>query len=721
MRITNPTLLRGYNRDLNRISSSKNELERKIASTRNFNRAHEAPLSAAKALNVRKSMYYNDQHTENLKVANKFYTEAETSLLQVSEKMAQIRETIIAACNTSKDTQDYKIYAQQLMTSAQELCAIFNTDSAGRSIFGGEGNEALPFSILNGSDGRPAAVLYHGVPVNAMNDYNGFPYSDDVYIDIGIGMCVDQKTHEVDSASVLRTSFNGAKVSGCGAEYGVADIDLSSVKPGRKYCFDIYADGVKKTIEFTGQGSFSDNVNAINDELKKAYKKEIRSGKNYPQMDAQGVVSLRDKDGKAVEGGIVSMMNNTTKNPRADKLVIDNDSGYTDKYRLNLSALEEGGKYTVDVTVGNVTKTIEFEAGTDNLADTENPIYREDVTVKNFQAALDAAFGEGKVNVSADDPTKGIVTSEGASVKLTAKAAEDEKTENTNDLLTVNAKTSDKVNLKTLKEGEEYSFKVNGTEVKVSVKDGQDAKTALEEALKDANVTATVNDNGTISVNGANATITSDTNAAAVGTYTEYSIDTDSLEAGKSYSLKVVVGNDVKNVDVTIPEGVDAKQALQDALKGAGVTMGDDGSLTVADGKSLSVSNNRSEAADGSNAIVKREAVYSNNYIQLTLDAARALENGDIEYANGCIDRIVSANENLLVEIADLGCNEEFIDFNLSRITTRQENLSERQNDLEFIDQEEAITLWKQLEALYNAQLQMSSQVVPNSIFNYMK
>jgi len=133
---------------------------------------------------------------------------------------------------------------------------------------------------------------------------------------------------------------------------------------------------------------------------------------------------------------------------------------------------------------------------------------------------------------------------------------------------------------------------------------------------------------------------------------------------------------------------------------------------------------NSSVTAEGQTAAgdleVKREQTYSNNYIQLTLDAAKALRNGDIEYANGCIDKIVSAAENLLLEIADLGCNEEFIEFNDSRFVSREYNLKDRQKTLEATDYEREITLMKQYEAIYNATLQMASQVVPNSIFNYI-
>ena len=561
MRLTNSTLLRGYNRDMQRLKTEKNACERKITSTRKFSRASEAPLSAAKALNVRKSQYYSAQYKENLKVASKFYTEAETSLLQVSEKMAEIRETIIAAVNTTKDTVDYNIYAQQLETYAHELCAIFNTDSAGRAIFGGESDASLPFTIINDANGSPATVLYHGVPVNAMSDYKGFPYSNRVYMDIGLGMVTDQQTHAQDPMSVLDISFNGAQITGCGTEYGVADIDLTSILQDRNYAIDVYADGVKRTIAFRGTGNQADDVKQINELLREAYSKEISAGKTYPMMDKQGMVYLVKDDAAgnpiAVENGNVCVVNNTScaDSYRTEQLVVENDSNYTNKYKIGAGSLAENTLYVVDVEVNGERKQISFMSGADDFTDPANPVFREDVTIANMQKALDEVFGEGVVNLSTHAPNKGVISTEGGTVKLVAS-----------------------------KEGFE-------------------------------------DENG---------------NAAA-------------------------------------------------------------------------------------DADFERERIYSNNYIQLTLDAARALRRGDIEYANGCIDRIVNASENLLATIADIGSNEDFVDFNIERLTTREENLAERQNELEITDPEYEITLWKTFEAYYNACLQMSASVVPNSIFNYMK
>ena len=549
MRLTNSTLLRGYNRDLQRLKTEKNACEKKITSTRKFSRASEAPLAAAKALNVRKSQYYAEQYKENLKVAQKFYTEAETSLLQVSEKMAEVREALIAACNTTKDNVDYNIYAQQLETFAHELCTIFNTDSAGRAIFGGESDSSLPFTIINDANGNPATVLYHGVPVNALDDYMGFPFTNPVYMDIGLGIVTDQETHQQDPMSVLDISFNGVKISGCGAEYGVADIDLTSIQENRNYCIDIYADGVKHTIAFRGMGTKEDNVKQIRELINEAFKKEKAYGKNIPAIDDQGMLYLTDSKGNALDKGIVSVVNNTTNtnNNRIEKLVVDNDSNYTNKYKVNLSAFEENKKYSIDIEVNGKRETITFTTPAN-----DDPEEFEKETIKVLQDAFKEVFPDDDVVITDHAPNKGVLSVEGGTVKL---------------------------------------YK---------------------------------------------------TNAAS-------------------------------------PD--DAPEA----------------------------------------APFERERIYSNNYIQLTLDAARALRHGDIEYANGCIDRIVTASESLLAQIADIGCNEDFCDFNIERLTTREENLDERQNELEITDPEYQITLWKTFEAYYNACLQMSASVVPNSIFNYMK
>ena len=715
MRVTNSVIMRGFNRDLKRVGTLKNDTMHRITSTRKFNRASESPLSAAKALNVRKSLYFSAQYKENLKVADSFYTEAETSLLQVSDKLASVRETIIAACNTTKSIDEYNIYAQQLERYAEELCAVFNTNTAGRAIFGGESDDGMPFTIEKDANGNASTVLYHGVPLNAMNDPKSFPYSKDVLGDIGLGIDVDQQTQEIDSQSALRISFNGPEVSHCGTERGVADIDLTTIQAGRKYCIDVFADNVKKTITFTGSvdtdpdAARANNITEIQKQLDEAFKKSSE----VPIIDNQGVISLTN-------GGIVCAVNNKYAE-RTQKLGIDNDSGYTNKYRLDVEKLIPGKEYSVDVTIGDKTRTVVFAAGSDT-----DPDKADEASLHNLQNALTEAFdGTGyNPNVSFTEANKGTITCEGEAVKILT----DTKTKIDNAFIV----NGNKINAIGLEKGKKYTFVVGvGTKSQKCEFTAKGVETddldAIRKQIEGAALGVKVNDDGTISVTQPAAPTASNKTGNALNAAGK--LDLDNIE-NKNYEIDVTVGSTTKTVKFKGVKGdrESTRNNLNAALKREFINTGVDVNYTTADkfessAKSFSIYSTTSSAdnAAGDENPISMDTIYSKNYIQLTLDAAKALRNGDIDYANGCIDRIVSANEKLLVEIANLGCNEDFISFNIDRLTTREYNALERQNELESANLEEETTLLKTYSALYNACLQMASEVVPNSIFNYMK
>ncbi len=506
MRITNSTLLRNYDRNLKRISTAKYASENKIYSGRQYTRASQSPLKAAKALTVRKQLWHTEQYKENLDVADKFYTEAETSLLQISESLANVRETIIYACNSTKDESiDLNILAEQLETKAKEMVSIFNTNSAERAIFGGESNSAEPFTLQYDENGRAVTALYHGVPVNAMSDASGYPYSKDVYMDIGIGMVINEN-QEIDPQSVLKISFNGASVSGCGFEG--SDKDLSTLN-----------------LKSLNQGANADN--------------------------------------------------------------------------------------TIRITAGGKTVTVRFKGRNTN----------------DIQKAIDDAFKNAGV----------------AGPKISEKG-------------------------------------------ELTMADG--SKAEISE--------------------------------------TPY-IDLEKLTNGKSYSFDIYANGKKKTINFTAgATAADSMKNIQDKLNEEfkreknTPAIAEDGSITVKNnaGENSQVYLSKSDGGDA--PVFKNGDTYSNNYIQVTLDAAAALRRGDLDYANACIDRIVNSSENLLVEIADLGNSEEYIEFNTNRFDTRELNLKDRQKSLEATNLESEITLMKTYEAIYNACLQMSSSIIPNSIFNYI-
>lgn len=111
---------------------------------------------------------------------------------------------------------------------------------------------------------------------------------------------------------------------------------------------------------------------------------------------------------------------------------------------------------------------------------------------------------------------------------------------------------------------------------------------------------------------------------------------------------------------------------------------------------------------------------YSKNLAQLVLDAARALRNGDQDTTNAIIDKASLADDKVLIKIADLGSKQNSITFYEGRNQDSRTNLRERQNIVEGTDMETEISYFASLKAAYEASLKVGTQIIPNSIFNYI-
>ena len=73
---------------LNAALERKNASERKINSTKKYNRASEDPISAAKALRTRKAIANTEDYLSNLETAEQIYNGADNALMSVNEILA---------------------------------------------------------------------------------------------------------------------------------------------------------------------------------------------------------------------------------------------------------------------------------------------------------------------------------------------------------------------------------------------------------------------------------------------------------------------------------------------------------------------------------------------------------------------------------------------------------------------------------------------------------
>lgn len=111
---------------------------------------------------------------------------------------------------------------------------------------------------------------------------------------------------------------------------------------------------------------------------------------------------------------------------------------------------------------------------------------------------------------------------------------------------------------------------------------------------------------------------------------------------------------------------------------------------------------------------------FNSNFIQMVYDAAEALKKNDVEGANAYLDRLYNANSKVLTHITTLGAKQNRVEFYTSRNEDYRYSLQERQNDVEGCDMNKEITDYEATNAAYQAILQMSSNILPRSIFDFI-
>ncbi len=601
MRIAGGTIRRNYLKNYERNSTAKFESEQKIETGRQFQRASENPINAAKALRVRKSMAELETYQANLQSADSIYQVAESSLLTISSIIQNTYEKLVEGAHGTRNEDDMEIIATEIEQYAEEMVQMLNVDVADRKIFGGTNNTTNAFEI-KGTIGSQY-VTYNGIPVNASSDPTSFPYSETSYLDIGIGMEIDDNGR-IDDQTALPITFNGVDCTGCGVTQRSVKIDLQTILPSQPYKLEVSVGANKQIVEFNGGNTVEENIDIINQALSDKFMVT-------PQVDINGNIDyVQNMEG--YEG--------TELYPYVAAQQI------TDNKQIDISPAAMGANqyFSLEVTSNGLTRIIEFQ-GSDNI----------NTTLDNIQTALNDKFGDYAPEITASgiflDANGGV-----CSVKNANEGYAD-----ATDIVDVENGT---INLDAIDEGSTYSINLQGT--KVTFTGGatnEETMNNINEAMKSG------------------------------------------LAFGNSNVPKII--ND---------SGLIVYDNSEDVIY---VTNADDSPTNI----------EYSESGG-----------YANNIVQLLLDSAAYLREGDQDMVARYADLIYAAQAPLSVTIAELGTNDKFIEFNENRIDEILLNLSDKQNDLEITDLPTEITNYKVLETIYNASLQMGASMIPMSIFNYI-
>lgn len=112
----------------------------------------------------------------------------------------------------------------------------------------------------------------------------------------------------------------------------------------------------------------------------------------------------------------------------------------------------------------------------------------------------------------------------------------------------------------------------------------------------------------------------------------------------------------------------------------------------------------------------------SNNLYDLLGAAADQLENSLYSYENidGIYGVLNKASMDVVYTLTEVGAKTSYLDFITDRYETRTLDLQARQVKVEGADPANTIIKFKSQQVAFNAALQMGTQIIPQSIFNFM-
>jgi len=146
---------------LRRHSAELAELQQAASTGVRLRRASDAPAEAFRLLGLRSQSSTLAAYGENIRRTIDSLTIASTSLSQMSERMARVRELVTQGTSGTYSASDRKPIAQELDGLLGQLLSLANTKHGGRYLFGGTNTRAAPYEAEY-EEGLITAVRYVG-------------------------------------------------------------------------------------------------------------------------------------------------------------------------------------------------------------------------------------------------------------------------------------------------------------------------------------------------------------------------------------------------------------------------------------------------------------------------------------------------------------------------------------------------------------------------------
>ncbi|WP_077612080.1 flagellin N-terminal helical domain-containing protein [Clostridium sp. Marseille-P2415] len=219
MRITTNAILRNYKSNLSTTISNLNLSRTHVMTQRSFNSVAEDPAAAARASQLHRKYYKNQDNLSMLKDVQSRQDGQEDALMQISNIVTTInKEYSVEALNgTNGDLSIRQTFATAIRQHQKSMVLSLNASYEDTFLFAGADGKNAPFSMSDDN-----ILTYRGINVDAAKgtgDYEKLTElaNENVYVDLGMGLSMDE-FDQVMPSSAFDTSLPGIEAIGYGKD-----------------------------------------------------------------------------------------------------------------------------------------------------------------------------------------------------------------------------------------------------------------------------------------------------------------------------------------------------------------------------------------------------------------------------------------------------------------------------------------------------------------------
>ena len=218
MRITTSAIIRNYKSNLSTSISNLNLSRTRVMTQRSFNSVAENPGLAARASQLHRRYYKNQDNLDMLNDVQSRQDGQEDALRQISDVVKTIsKDYNIKVMNSTNQTPEIReTYAAAIRQFQESMVLSLNSTYEDTYLFAGSDGKNPPFDLS--SDGK---LTYRGVDVDSSSGIDLAKLkklsNDNLFVDLGMGLSLNEYD-QVDPSSAFNMSLPGINAVGYGKD-----------------------------------------------------------------------------------------------------------------------------------------------------------------------------------------------------------------------------------------------------------------------------------------------------------------------------------------------------------------------------------------------------------------------------------------------------------------------------------------------------------------------